>query len=289
LIGKPDAKGAAGEEIYVRVGRRYGAFLDQGERRASLPDHQPPDELTVDVALEMLDNAAAGDEPIGVCPDTHKPVFLKSGRFGPYVQRGMTDDDEKPQNSSLLKGMDPEDVDLATALKLLSLPRTLGDDPKNAEPVVAHNGRYGPYIKCGDETRSLPAGISPLDVTFEQALNLLAQPKQRRGARAKREPLKVFGDSPVTGKPVQLLERRYGPYVTDGAVNASLPRGMTTDEITFDAAVDMLRIKAEKGPAKPKKAKKKAAKKKATKKKAAKKKKKKKAAKKKAPKKSAKK
>ncbi len=266
LIGKPDARGKAGEEIYVRVGRRYGAFLEQGDRRASLPDHIPPDEVTVDAALDMLDKAAAGDEPIGICPDTHKPVFLKAGRFGPYVQRGTTDDDEKPQNASLLKGMDPENVDLETALRLLSLPRTLGNDPKTGEPVVAHNGRYGPYVKCGEETRSLPTEISPLDVTFERALELLAQPKQRRGGRAKREPLKVFEDSPVTGNPVQLLDGRYGPYVTDGATNAALPRGTSVEEVTFDAAVDMLRIKAEKGPTRRRKTKKKTAKKKTKKK-----------------------
>jgi len=277
LIGKPDGNGDAAEEIYVRVGR-YGPFLQQGERRASLPEKMPPDEVTVEAALEMLDKAAAGDEPLGICPDTHKPVYLKVGRFGPYVQRGTPEDDEKPQNASLLRGMEPEQVDLATALRLLSLPRTLGDHPEQNEPVVAFNGRYGPYIKCGSETRSLPDDLSPLEVTLEQAVALLAQPKAHRGAARRQEPIKVFDPSPVTEEPVRLLEGRYGPYVTDGQTNASLPRGTTPEEVSFEYALDLLKARAEKGPtrrrtrkkaAKKKTTKKKAAKKKATKKKAA--------------------
>src|SRR5690606_20971271 len=124
----------------------------------------------------------------------------------------------KPQNASLLKGMDPSEVNLETALKLLSLPRELGLHPENGEPIVAHNGRYGPYVKWGSESRSLPAGLSPLDVTLEQAVQLLAQPKAgRRGfSRTPKEPLKELGESPVTGQQIQLLEGRYGPYVTDG-------------------------------------------------------------------------
>ena len=145
-----------------------------------LPDKLPPDELTLEKALEMLDKAQQGEEPLGICPDTHKPVFVKIGRFGPYVQRGTTSDEEKPQNASLLRGMDPEHVDLATALQLLSLPRTLGEHPQSGEPVVAHNGRYGPYVKCGEETRSLPEGGSPLDITLEQALN--CWPSRNRAA-----------------------------------------------------------------------------------------------------------
>ncbi len=289
LIGKPEGDGPEAEEVYVRVGR-YGPFLEQGERRASLPENMPPDEVHLEKAIELLDKAALGDEPLGICPDTHKPVFLKVGRFGPYVQRGTPEDDEKPQNSSLMQGMEPEEVDLATALKLLSLPRTLGDHAEQGEPITAQNGRYGPYVKCGDETRSLPDDLSPLDVTLEQALALLAQPKARRGAARKKEPIKVFEASPVTGEPVQLLEGRYGPYVADGTTNASLPRGTTVEDMTFEAALDLLKIRAERGPAKKtrKKAKKKAAKKKATKKKAVKKKVTKKAAKKKTAKKAAK-
>jgi len=265
FVGKPDGDGEAGEDIVVRVGR-YGPYLQQGERRASLPDNMPPDEITVESALEMLEKAAVGDEPMGVCPDTHKPVFLKVGRFGPYVQRGTADDDEKPQNASLLKGMQPEDVDLTLALKLLSLPRTLGNHPQQGNEIVAHNGRYGPYVKCGDETRSLPSDVSPLDVSLQQALDLLAQPRQRR-AQPKKEPIKVFDASPVTGNPIQLLDGRYGPYVADGTTNASIPRGTSLEEVTFGYAVDLLKARAEKGSTR-KNTRKKATRKKATGKKA---------------------
>ena len=177
----------------------------------------PPDELTLDAALEMLDKASQGDEPLGLCPETQQPVFVKVGRFGPYVQRGAGDDDQKPQNASLLKGMQAEDVTLELALKLLSLPRALGPHPATAEPVVAHNGRYGPYVKCGEETRSLPGGLSPLDVTLEQALELLAQPKAGRGRAARREPLKVVrplarhGEAgAIAGRPLRPLCDRRG-------------------------------------------------------------------------------
>jgi len=266
-------------DLYVRVGR-YGPFLEHGDRRASLPEDFPPDELTREKALEMLDKAQQGDTPLGVCPETGKPVYVKVGRFGPYVQRGDAEDGEKPQNASLLKGMAPEEIDLQTALRLLSLPRHLGDHPETGEPVVAHNGRFGPYVKCGDETRSLPGDVSPLDVSLAQAVELLAQPKGRRGAARRKEPIKVFDPSPVTSQPVQLLEGRYGPYVTDGATNASLPRGLTPDDLTFERALDLLAERAARGPsraaktkARPKKtakkAKKRTARKKAAKKKAA--------------------
>ncbi len=252
-IGTPDG----GEPVYVRVGR-YSPFVEQGDRTASLPEETPPDEVTLEAALKLLDQAAQGDEPLGTCPETGKPVYLKTGRFGPYVQRGTPDDEEKPQNASLLKGMNPADVDLATALKLLSLPRNLGNHPQSGEPVMAFNGRFGPYVKCGDETRSLPADISPLDVTLDQALHLLAQPKQRgRGrAAAKREPLKEFEESPITKQKVQLLDGRYGPYVTDGETNASLPKGTPPEELTFQEALDLLAARAAAGPPKRKTAKK---------------------------------
>lgn len=270
LVGKPDEPGERGEEIYVRVGR-YGPFLQQGDRRATLPEGMPPDELHLPKALELLDKAAAGDEPLGICPETEKPVFVKIGRFGPYVQRGTPEDDEKPQNASLLKGMEPDEIDLPTALKLLSLPRNLGGHPETGEPVMAHNGRFGPYVKCGEETRSLPDDVSPLNVTLEQAVELLKQPKSRRGRGQRREPLMVFGESPVTEEPVRLLEGRYGPYVTDGTTNASLPRGESTDDLTFERALDLLAAKAAKGPSK-RTTKKKSTKKKSTKKKSPKKK-----------------
>ncbi|REJ98551.1 MAG: type I DNA topoisomerase [Planctomycetota bacterium] len=269
-IGATEDNGGPGEEIVVRVGR-YGPYIEQGDRRASVPEHIPPDELNITTAVELLEQAAAADEPLGTCPDTHKPVFLKVGRFGPYIQRGTPDDDEKPKNASLLKGMQPEDIDLETALKLLSLPRELGADPKSGEMVTAYNGRFGPYIKCGEETRSLPAEMSPIEVSLEQALELLAQPKKsRRGFGSAKEPIKVFDDaSPVTKEKVQVLDGRYGPYVTDGTTNASLPKGTDPAELSFQEALDLLAARAAKGPAKKKTAKKKTAKKSGGKKKAA--------------------
>ena len=264
-IGKPESgEGDEGEMIVVRVGK-YGPFLQQGDRRASIREDMAPDDLTVKVALELLASAAKADEPLGVCPETNKPVFMKLGRFGPYVQCGTMEDDEKPKNASLLKGMLPEDIDLETALKLLSLPRELGTDPKTSEMITAFNGRFGPYVKSGDETRSLPAEISPLDITLEQSLELLAQPKkERRGFGAKKEPLKTFEKkSPVTENEIQMLDGRYGPYVTDGESNASIPKGTQVEEVTFDMAIDLLAARAAAGGGKKKKkAKKKTAKKK---------------------------
>ena len=165
-----------------------------------------------------------------------------------------------------------EDVTVEVACKLLELPRTLGNFPDNDEPIQAFDGRYGPYIKCDKETRSLPTDLSPLDVTLEQAIELLKQPKTR-GRRAPKEPLRVYEDkSPITENEVKILDGRFGPYVTDGETNASLRKGMDPKEMTFEAALDLLAERAAKGPAKKKKKKKKAAKKKAAKKKAAKKK-----------------
>ena len=238
--------------INVRVGR-YTPYLEQGDRKATLPDETPPDEVTVAMAVELLENAAKAEEPLGTCPETNKPVFLRVGRFGPYIQRGSTEDDEKPQNAGLLKGMEVDDIDLATALKLLSLPRELGTDPATEKTVVAHNGRYGPYVKSGDETRSLPNEISPLEVTLEQALELLAQPKKSRRFGAKKEPLRTFDESPATGNKIELLDGRYGPYVTDGETNASLPKDTSTEKLTFDQAVTLLAERAAKGPTKKKK------------------------------------
>lgn len=270
-IGVPDANDQPAEPVYVRVGR-FGPFVEHGERRASLPEDMAPDELTLPVALKLLDQAAQGEEPLGHCPDTGKPVYLKTGRFGPYVQRGTADDEEKPQNASLLRGMRPEEITLEVALKLLSLPRNLGNHPENGEPVIAQNGRFGPYIKAGSETRSLPAGVSPLEVTLQEALALLAQPKGGRGGRQSKEPLKTFEASPVTGNAVQLLAGRYGPYVTDGTTNASLPKSLPPEEVTLEKALELLADRAAKGaPARParRKAAKKATVQKATVKKAA--------------------
>lgn len=264
-IGTPEAgdDSPSAEPVVLRVGR-YGPFLQQGERQASVPEDLPPDELTLAKALEMLANAEKTDDPLGICPDTGKPVYLKIGRFGPYVQRGDADDDEKPQNASLLRGMQVGDVNLETALALLSLPKTLGVDADNGdEPVVVSNGRFGPYVKRGTESRSLPADVSPLEITLEQALELLAKPKYggRGGASRKTEPLRLFDKSPVTGNEVRLMPGRFGPYVTDGETNASLPRDLPTDELTFERALELLADRAAKGTTRKKKAAKKTTKK----------------------------
>ncbi|MBO7724980.1 MAG: type I DNA topoisomerase [Thermoguttaceae bacterium] len=249
LIGTPvNPDGTPGEPVYVRVGR-YGPFLQQGENQTGIPDMLPPDELTLEKAEELFRNASQKEEPLGIDPESGKKIYVKVGRFGPYVQRGDAEDGEKPQNASLLKGMNPATLTLGEALGLLSLPRTLGVHPESGEDIVANNGRFGPYVKCGSETRSLGIEFSPITISLAEALDLLAKPKfARRSETAKKSaPLKTFGDSPVTGNPVQLMDGRYGPYVTDGATNASLPRDMAQEELTFEIALDLLEKRAAKG------------------------------------------
>ena len=238
--------------IFVRVGR-YGPFLEHGDRRASIPDGFPPDELTIDAAVNLLSQAAVADEPLGTSPETGQPIYLKVGRFGPYIQLGAADDEEK-KNASLLKGMKPEDVTVEVALKLLSLPRVLGVREADGEKITVYNGRFGPYVKAGADTRSLPATASPLEITLPEALELLAQPKaQKRGFGAARTPLKVLGESPVTKQPVNLFEGRYGPYVTDGVSNASLPKDTSVEDATLEMALPLLAARAAAGPSVKKK------------------------------------
>lgn len=238
-----------GTPLNVRVGR-FGPFLELGELRASIPDDMAPDELTVTKGLEMIEHARQGDAPLGYCPETGKPIYLKVGRFGPYIQRGDAEGEEKPQNASLLKGMDPADMDLETALKLLSLPRTLGNHPEDDQPVIASNGRYGPYVKWNQETRSLNEEFSPLNVTLSQALEILARPKTRGVAAravATKEPLKILGISPITGENVVVMAGRYGPYLTDKKTNVSLPKDVSEETISLEQALEMLAAKAAKG------------------------------------------
>ncbi|MEM9586040.1 MAG: type I DNA topoisomerase [Planctomycetota bacterium] len=278
-LGTPQ-EGDFRDEVFVRVGK-YGPFLQQGsdddpdkKRTAPIPDGMAPDEMDLAKALELFESASLEDEPLGMHPESNKPVFIKVGRFGPYVRLGDKDDDEG-KNAGLLKGMTPEDLTLEVACKLLSLPRDLGEHPESKQPVQAFNGKFGPYIKCESETRSLPEGVSPIEVTLQEALDLLKQPKTR-GKRAPKEPIKKFEKpSPVTEQEVKILEGRFGPYVTDGQTNASVPRGTDPKELDFEAALNLLAERAARAPAKKKKkkaTKKKAAKKKTAKKKAAKKK-----------------
>jgi DNA topoisomerase-1 len=236
------------EGLVVRVGR-YGPFIESEGRRVSLPseDVLAPDELTPGKCDELLSHAALAEQPLGHDPETGKPVYKRTGRFGPYVQLGTADDDEKPRMASLLKGMSLETLDLPTALRLLSLPRRLGNHPASGAEIKALNGRFGPYVTCDGDSRSLPPDLSPLDVTLEQALALLAQPKLR-GKRAVAASLKTLGDSPVTGKPVEVKSGRYGPYVADGATNASLPKTADPATVTLEQALELLAARAAAGP-----------------------------------------
>ncbi len=230
-----------GEEIVVRVGR-YGPYVQRGEDTASIPHDLPPDELDVRRAVELLE--APDERILGEDPDTGLPVVLRSGRFGPYVQLGSADDVEgKPKTASLLSFMDPHSVTLEDALRLLSLPRTVGVDPSDGQEIVALNGRFGPYIKKGDETRSLGSEEQLFTVTLEEALALLAEP--RRGRRSTPRVLRELGEGPA-GHRIELRSGRYGPYVTDGEVNASLPRGTRPEEVTLEQAVALLEDKRSK-------------------------------------------
>ncbi|MHC4451288.1 MAG: type I DNA topoisomerase [Planctomycetota bacterium] len=256
--------GADGDEdVIVRVGR-YGPFLQKGETTAPVPDQTCPDELTVERANELIAAGAKAGEPIGHHPETNQPVYIKTGRFGPYVQLGDPDPEDKkkkPKMVSLLKGMTPADTPFEIALQLLELPRLVGLDDKGVE-IRAHTGRYGPYIKRGDDTRSLAATDNLLELGLDRALELLAQEKVR-GRRAAAEPIKVFEKvEELDGVDIKLLKGRYGPYVTDGTTNASLPRNMDDPTtLTLAHALELLEARRNAKPRK-KKAKKKAAKKK---------------------------
>jgi len=244
----PPAEFADAEPLVVRVGK-FGPYVQQGERTGTLPEDLPPDELSYEKALEFLNAAKKTDESLGNDPQTGKPVFLKNGRFGPYIQLGEATDKEK-KNASLLKDMLPESITLDIALQLLSLPRNLGKRPETGFDIFAQNGKFGPYISCGTDTRSLPADLSPLTINLGQALELLSQPKQRgrRGAASTaREAIKTFEASPTTGNPVKLLSGRFGDYITDGTTNVTLPKGTTAEELTFDRALELLTEKAAKG------------------------------------------
>ncbi|MFL6206113.1 MAG: type I DNA topoisomerase [Acidimicrobiales bacterium] len=264
-----------GEPIVIRNGR-YGPYLRRGDDTASVPEDLPLDELTIDKAVEIL-SAPKGGEPLGKDPDTGLPVFAKSGRFGPYVQLGDADTlppDTKPKMSSLFQTMSLATITLDEALELLRLPRTVGMHPEDGKEVVAANGRYGPYVKWGDETRSLDSEEQLLTVSLEDAVKLLAEPKKfgrRRAAPA--PPLRELGNDLVSEKPVVVKDGRFGPYVTDGETNASLRKGDTVENITIERAAELLQIRRDAGPAKKarKGTKKAAAKKKAPAKKAAKK------------------
>jgi DNA topoisomerase-1 len=237
-----------GNDIVVRVGR-FGPYLQCGEDRASVPDDMAPDELTVDRALELL-AAPSGDRVLGTDPDTGLAVIVRNGRFGPYVQLGEPENGSKPRTASLFKSMSLDTVDLPQALELLRLPRVVGSDPDTGEDIEALNGRFGPYLKKGTDTRSLEQEEQLFTVTLDEALALFAQPKQRRGRGAAAQPLKELGPDPDTGAAVVVRSGRFGPYVTDGTTNASLRRGDDPEAITIERAAELLAQRRAAGPVK---------------------------------------
>jgi DNA topoisomerase-1 len=241
-----------GEGIVLRVGR-YGPYVERGEERASVPEDMAPDELTVEKAAELL-SAPAGDRTLGTHPEWNREISVRTGRYGPYVTETLEDGaTEKPRSSSLFTTMTPETVTLEEAVRLLSLPRTLGVDPADGEEITAQNGRYGPYVKKGSDSRSLDAEEQLFTITLDDALALLAQPKPRRGRGEAKPPLRELGPDPASGKPVVLKEGRFGPYVTDGETNASLRRGDDPETVTIERAAELLADRRSKGPAPKKK------------------------------------
>jgi DNA topoisomerase I len=235
------------DEIVVRVGR-YGPYVQRGDERASIPEDLPPDELTVQRAEELL-QAGSSDRVIGTDAGTGLPVLARAGRFGPYVQLGESEDGAgKPKTASLLRDMDPATVTLDQALELLTLPRTVGVDPSDGQEITAQNGRYGPFLRKGTDSRSLADESQLFTITLDEALALFSQPKLRRGQRAS-APLRELGADPVSGQPVVVKEGRYGPYVTDGATNASLRKDDTVDGITLERAAELLAERRSASPA----------------------------------------
>ncbi len=286
-----------GRPIFVRVGKN-GPYLERmvvdpdspdGElkpQRANLNDSLTPDELTLDLAEKLFATPQEG-RSLGVDPGTGHEIVAKDGRYGPYVTEVLpapeSDDDDgagsgakkskkptgpKPRTGSLLRSMTLETVTLDDALRLLSLPRTVGADPNTGEEITAQNGRYGPYLKRGNDSRSLATEEQMFDITLDEALKIYAEPKRRAGQRSSAPPLRELGSDPASGKPMVIKDGRFGPYVTDGETNASLRKGDDVLSITDERAAELLADRRARGPVKRTK---KAAKKKAPAKKAAKK------------------
>jgi DNA topoisomerase I len=246
----PLGKGPDGSDIIVKPGR-YGPYVKRGEDTASVPEALPPDELTVAKAVELL-SAPKGDTPIGVDSQTGLNVYAKLGRFGPYVQlgevpqaKGKLKDSEKPKTASLLKSMTLETLTLEQALQLLRLPREIGE--AEGKKVLAQNGRYGPYLTWGDESRNLGMENEArlFTLTLDEALEILRKPKEFRGRGAPKPPLKTLGPDSVSGKEMVLKEGRFGLYVTDGETNASLRKGDTIEELTPERAQELMAARRE--------------------------------------------
>jgi DNA topoisomerase-1 len=237
-----------GSDVVVRVGR-YGPYVEKGEHRVSVPDDLAPDELTSE-RLEELLSRPSGDRELGPHPATGLEIVAKDGRYGPYVTEVLPDGDEtKPRTASLFSSMSLDTVTLDQAVDLLKLPRTIETE---GDEILVANGRYGPFVKQGSETRSLESEEQLLTLTKEQALAILAQPKTRRGQGAAKPPLKELGPDPGTGKPLVVKEGRFGPYVTDGETNASLRKGDDPDSLSLERALELLAERRAKGPSTPK-------------------------------------
>ncbi len=230
----------AGTDIVVRVGR-YGPYLERDGERVNVPEDIAPDELTVAKAEELF-SQPSGEKVLGTDPDSGHVLVAKAGRFGPYVTEQLPEDapaSAKPRTASLLKSMALDSVTLEDAVKLLTLPRTLGE--LDGETVTVQNGRYGPYVKKGTDSRSLESEDQLFTFTLAEATELFAQPKARgRGARTAAPPLREVGEDPATGKPMVIKDGRFGPYVTDGETNASLRKGDEVAEITVQRAAELL-------------------------------------------------
>ncbi len=242
----PLGEDAEGRTIAARVGR-YGPYLEAegGEQRATIPDDQAPDELTIERALELLAEAARGGRVVATEDESGKPIYVKSGPNGPYVQVGENDDNKgKPKRASLWPEMSIETLTADQAFELLSYPRILGEHPESGEEIAAMDGRYGPFIRAGKETRSLRDHEHLRTIEFDEAVQLLKEPK-RRGRGAAAGPLAVLGQHPDSGASIELRNGRYGPYVTDGQVNASLRRGQEPSTVTLDEALGLIAAREE--------------------------------------------
>ncbi len=250
----PDPQGEGDHGIVLRVGR-YGPYVENRDgERGNVPDDLPPDELTPEKARDLIANQSGGDVELGVHPETGLQIVAKAGRYGPYVTEVLPEDapkKDKPRTASLFKSMSLEEITLEQAVQLLTLPRVVGTDPESGDDITAQNGRYGPYLKKGTDSRSIDSEEQLLTITLDEALKIYAQPKQR--GRAAANPGKELGEDPASGNKVTVKSGRFGYYVTDGEYNATLRQGDDHETITLDRAAELLAEKRAKGPAPKKK------------------------------------
>ena len=232
-----------GREVVLRVGR-YGPYLERGDEKAPVPDNLAPDELTIEKAVELLEEKPSGDKILGTDPDTGLVVLARHGRYGPYVQLGEAQGKEKPKTASLFKGMTLDELSLEQALKLLSLPRVVGTDPDQGLEIIAQNGKYGPYLTRGKDRRPLESEEAIFTITPDRALDLFNKPPRRRGqAAVASAPAREVGTDPVSGKMITVRNGRFGPYVTDGDVNASLRTADNPETIAVERAAELLQAR----------------------------------------------